>query len=186
MTSGPPANGPSPWRTVAACTARSILAIAVLLLLYETLPLTAASPAVALAALIIGLLLFIALVVSQFVAIDRSPHPGLRAGEALAVAIPLFLLLFAATYLRWSEADPAAFSEHLDRSTALYFTVTTFATVGFGDITAVSDPARDLVTAQIVADLLVLGLVVNAMASVARRARARGQNGPDVTAPRPD
>jgi voltage-gated potassium channel len=176
---------PSGRRLLLTCTLRSVLGIAVLLVLYATLPLTAAPPGVVLVLLVVGLLLFGALVTRQFVAIDRSPHPGLRAGEALAVAIPLFLLLFAATYLRWSEGDPAAFSEHLDRSSALYFTVTTFATVGFGDVTAVSDGARNLVTGQIVGDLLVLGLVVNAMASVARRARARG-TGPAATGPRPD
>jgi voltage-gated potassium channel len=166
--------GPSNRRLLLTGTLRSVLAVAVLLVLYATLPLAAAPPA----GVLVGLVLFGALVAGQFVAIARSPHPGLRAGEALAVAIPLFLLLFATTYLRWSEGDPAAFSEHLDRSSALYFTVTTFATVGFGDITAVTDGARNLVTGQIVGDLLVLGLVVNAMTSVARRARARGRSGP--------
>ena len=41
---------------------------------------------------------------------------------------------------------------------ALYFTVTVFSTVGFGDIVAVTDTGRAVVTAQVVANLLVLGL----------------------------
>lgn len=171
-TAGPAGGTAAPRRrVVATCTARSVLGVVVLLVLYATLPLTAAPPAVALALLVVGLLALAALVTWQFVAIGRATYPGLRAAESLGVAIPLFLLLFASTYLRWSEADPGAFTEHLDRSSALYFTVTTFATVGFGDVTAVTDSARDLVTAQMVADLLVVGLVVNAMTATARRAR---------------
>jgi voltage-gated potassium channel len=151
-----------------------VLAVVVLIVLYATLPIPAAPPVVVWLLLVGGFVVFGALVARQFVAIAGAERPGLRAAEALAVAIALFLLLFASTYLRWSEHDPAAFSEHLDRSGALYFAVTTFATVGYGDIAAVSDGARNLVTVQIVADLLVLGLVVNAFTTTARRARERG------------
>ena len=61
--------------------------------------------------------------------------PGTRACavEALAAAIPLFLLAFAAAYLRMADADTGAFSEPLSRIDALYFTITVFSTVGFGD-----------------------------------------------------
>lgn len=162
-----------PWRTVAASVARAVTAVAVLLLLYAVLPTAAVPVAVAVVLLAAGLALFGMLVTWQLVAIERARHPALRAGEALAVAVTLFLLLFAATYFRWSEIDPASFSEQLSRTDALYFTVTTFATVGFGDIAAVTPGARAVVTGQVVANLLVLGLIVNAMVSVARRARRR-------------
>jgi hypothetical protein len=51
--------------------------------------------------------------------------------RGLAVAAPLFLLIFASTYFlisaRWIiELQP----EHDSNRCALYFTVTTFATVG--------------------------------------------------------
>jgi hypothetical protein len=49
---------------------------------------------------------------------------------------------------------PANFSTHaLTRTDALYFTVTVFSTVGFGDITAASQSARLVVTAQMLLDL---------------------------------
>jgi len=165
-----------PWGRVAVTVARSVLSVALLLVLYALLPLGAAPVGVAVAALVVGLLVLGGLIVWQFVAIGSARHPGLRAAEALAVAITLFLVLFAATYYRWSEGAPASFSEHLSRVDALYFTVTTFATVGFGDITAVSPAARVVVTLQMVGDLLVLGLIVNAMLSTARRARAARQH----------
>ena len=64
-----------------------------------------------------------------------SRYPGIRAIEALAVTLPLFLLLFATTYFLVSVHGSGAFTqEHLTRTDALYMTVTIFATVGFGDI----------------------------------------------------
>ena len=48
-----------------------------------------------------------------------------------------------------AQADPANFSTHtLTRTDALYFTITIFATVGFGDISATSQSARLLVSAR--------------------------------------
>ncbi len=161
-----------PWGKVAASVGRAVLSVVALGTLYALLPLEAAPIAVGITLLAVGLLGLGALIVWQFVAVGSAEHPGLRAAEALAVAITLFVVLFAATYLRWSEDAPGAFSEHLTRTDAVYFTVTTFATVGFGDVTAISPGARLLVTGQMVADLLLLGLVVNAMLSTARRARA--------------
>jgi cell division GTPase FtsZ len=75
--------------------------------------------------------------------------------------VPAFLLLFAATYFIMEQANSENFNvDSLTRTDSLYFTVTVFATVGFGDITATSQAARVLVMAQMILDLLVLGLVV--------------------------
>ncbi len=68
--------------------------------------------------------------------IIAAPFPGLRAVEALATSVPLFLLLFAATYVVMATLSASNFSQPLTRTDALYFTVTMFGTVGFGDITA--------------------------------------------------
>ena len=66
------------------------------------------------------------------------------------------------------------------RTDALYFTVTVFSTVGFGDIVAVSQPARLVVTVQMLLDLLALGLVVRAFVGAVQFARqqAAPANGP--------
>ena len=48
--------------------------------------------------------------------------------------VPLFLLLFASTYFLMERASAASFTQPLTRTDALYFTVTVFSTVGFGDI----------------------------------------------------
>ncbi|MFD3678236.1 potassium channel family protein [Streptomyces sp. NPDC058613] len=67
--------------------------------------------------------------------------------------------MFAATYFLYAqEHGGRSFSESLNRNDALYFTVTVFATVGFGDIVPVSQTARVLTTCQMVADLTLVGL----------------------------
>ena len=54
---------------------------------------------------------------------------------------------------------------------ALYFTVTTFSTVGYGDITAASEAARLLVTVQMILDLLALGLGIRVFIGAVQLAR---------------
>ncbi len=68
----------------------------------------------------------------------RWPEPA----ETLGLVLPLCLVLFASTYFLMDRASAASFSQPLTRTDTLYFTVTVFATVGFGDITAKSDAAR--------------------------------------------
>ena len=56
---------------------------------------------------------------------------------------------------------------------ALYLTVTIFATVGFGDISPVSQAARVAVMFQMLLDLVILGVGINAFVSAARVGRQR-------------
>ena len=110
-----------------------------------------------------GLVILVVVILLQVLRITRSRYPGLQAVEALAVTAPLFLLLFASAYLVLAQADPASFSTpQLNRTDTLYFTLTVFSTVGFGDITASSQTARVIVMIQMVLDLVVLGLGVQA------------------------
>jgi hypothetical protein len=106
-------------------------------------------------------------------AILGSDYPALRAIEALAAAIPLFLLVFAATYFKLADVRPQAFTEPLTRTDALYFTVTVFATVGFGDIAPVATAARVTVMVQMLGDLLVVGLVLRGMLGAVRTSLQR-------------
>jgi voltage-gated potassium channel len=124
--------------------------------------------------LAVGLLVLVGVTIWQIRAITRATYPGVRAIEALATAVPLFLLLFAASYFLLERADPANFSTHaLTRTDAVYFTVTIFATVGFGDISATSRTARLLVSAQTILDLLVLGLGIRVFLGAVERGRQR-------------
>ncbi|MET8753933.1 potassium channel family protein [Streptomyces sp. NPDC004667] len=147
--------------------------VAALVTLYYVLPLDHSSMAVAATVLLTGLAGFAGLVAVQVRAILRSRYPGLRALEALATSIPFFLLLFAAAYVTLAAQSPGSFSSSLSHTNGIYFTVTVFATVGFGDITAKSEAAQLLVTAQMLADLAVFGLVIKVILEAVRRGRLR-------------
>ncbi|MGA5037251.1 ion channel [Streptomyces capoamus] len=66
--------------------------------------------------------------------IKRSPSPRLKAAEAVSATVSLYLVLFASGYYLLERAVPGSFDEHLDRTDALYFTFTTFTTVGGGSV----------------------------------------------------
>ncbi len=59
-------------------------------------------------------------------------------------------------------------SQKLDHSSALYFTTTVFSTVGFGDITPLTDAARLTVSAQMIIDLVIIGVVVRLLINAAK------------------
>jgi hypothetical protein len=90
------------------------------------------------------------------------------------------VLLFSATYVTMAALSPGSFGQHLSHTDALYFAVTVFSTVGFGDITAKTQAARLVVTGQMLADLIILGLVVRVFAGAVRRGQQRRKS-PDST-----
>jgi voltage-gated potassium channel len=158
---------------------RSLATTVVLVVLYYVLPLDHVTNVPV--TLAVGLVVLAVATALQLQMIARSAFPAVRAIEALATTVPLFLLLFASVYVVMAEASPENFSAHtLTRTDALYFTVTVFSTVGFGDITAASQSARLVVTVQMLLDLAALGLVVRAFVSAVQLARQ--QPAPD---PRP-
>jgi len=152
-----------PRRLVVRALLRASATATALVVLYFTLPLTGGIDRSAAVLLVLGLLAFAGVVTWQVRSVLRSPNPGLRAIEALAAAIPLFLVLFAALYLHIADLDGAAFSEPLSRTDALYFTITVFSTVGFGDIAPRTDLARVVTMVQMLGDLVFVGLVLRLM-----------------------
>jgi hypothetical protein len=142
-----------------------------MVLLYYTLPLDRRSHSHLVLALVVCLVALVATVAWQVRAIVRAAHPAVRATQALATVVPLFLVVFAATYFILGFQDPATFSEPLSRTDALYFTVTVFSTVGFGDITPDSETVRLIVAAQMLIDLVVLGLGIQVILGAVKRGR---------------
>ncbi|MET7619792.1 potassium channel family protein [Streptomyces sp. NPDC005408] len=138
---------------------RSTVCVALLTALYYLLPLDRRLDIGTTLILIGGLLVFGVLVAWQVVAITASKHPRLRALEALATAVPVFLLLFSAAYFLIAREQTSSFNEPLNRTDALYFTVTVFATVGFGDIVPTSESARVVTTVQMIMDLILVGVI---------------------------
>ena len=118
--------------------------------------------------LVAGLVLVGLVLAWQIRRIGTAEHPIVRAVRALAVILPVFLLLFSGLYLSMSHASASMFSQPLDHTAALYFTITTFSTTGFGDIVPTHDAARIAVSIQMLLDLTFLGVVVRLLVRTAR------------------
>jgi len=104
-----------------------------------------------------------------------SEYPVVQGVEALTTIVSVYLVVFATLYLRMSVAHPGNFTEPLSRIDALYFCLTVFSTVGFGDIAASTGAARAVVSAQMVANLIFLALGIRLLtAAVQWRRRSRG------------
>ena len=119
-------------------------------------------------ALVAGLALVVMVLAWHLREITRSPFPRVRAVEALAVSFTLFLSIFATTYYVMGRSDPTDFTQPLTKLDSMYFTVTVFSTVGFGDITAVSQAARAVATLQMLGDLVLVGLVARVLVNAVR------------------
>jgi len=103
----------------------------------------------------------------QLKKIKRSKFPQLAAVEALILIATMFLAVFAAIYVMESTTDVTAFSEPLDHFTAYYFALTILATVGFGDITPVTSPARATAMVQMAIDIAFIAGLVRIISTVA-------------------
>lgn len=127
-------------------------------------------------------LVILAVVVSvQIVAVARSGYPVVRGAEALAVSLALLLFAFASTYYAIDQSSPGSFNEELTRADAAYFTVTVFATVGFGDVVATSQSARLTVTAQMVVNMVMIGVIARVLFGTVQQRRAALRHGaPDT------
>ncbi|MDT0614320.1 potassium channel family protein [Streptomyces sp. DSM 40712] len=75
-------------------------------------------------------------------------RPGARPGLVIALLIVLTVHVFAAAYYALAK-QPGEFAGLHTRVDALYFTVVTLATVGYGDITPRGQAARTLAVLQI-------------------------------------
>ncbi len=100
--------------------------------------------------------------------IRASERPILDAVETLVLLFTLLVLGFAAVYVVIAEHSHQLVDVRT-KIDALYFTVSTLSTVGFGDAHAAGQAARLVVTVQIVFDLAFLATAVRLLTSVAQR-----------------
>jgi voltage-gated potassium channel len=140
---------------------------------YYLIPFDDRSAAGAVVRFVIGMVILIVVLVRLLVRILNAENPGLRAVESLALVVILLIVVFAATYLSLVSESPHSFNQALDHSSALYFTITVLATVGFGDIVPVTDLARMIVSVQMIVDLVFIAAVVRVFISAARMGQAR-------------
>lgn len=93
---------------------------------------------------------------------DRS-----RVFRLAVISYVLVVFEFALVYTILSRLDPGAFNVgELDLPSAIYFSATTIATVGFGDIAAVQPLVRLLVVGEIVIGLAYVAFVFAMLAGI--------------------
>lgn len=151
--------------------ARVLAVVCVTLLGYFLLPVegSGAASAAALAACV-GIAVILTVFARQIARVSRSQRPVLAALEALVLVFGLFLSFFALLYVSISESDPGAFTQDVNKVAGIYFTMTVLTTVGFGDISPVSETARVMVTLQMVLGMVLIGTAFKALGFSAKRA----------------
>jgi voltage-gated potassium channel len=169
----------SPGRAALGTAVRSATAVLLLVVAYYRAPLDRPLDVGAGIVFLGTLVLFAALVVVEVRAIIRSPRPRLRAIRTLALGLPLLLVTFAASYSIVDAQQLDAFTEPLSRTDGLYFSMTVFATVGFGDISPTTELARVLVTVQMVVDLLAVGILAKVVLGAVQVAEGRSRHAPE-------
>ncbi|WP_063856990.1 MULTISPECIES: potassium channel family protein [unclassified Kitasatospora] len=110
-----------------------------------------------------------------------------RPAVGIALLICLSLVIFAAAYLALSRQD-GEFTNLSTRLDALYFTVITTSTIGYGDITPSGQSARLVVMLQIAFNLVFLTTAAGALTTQLRTrftTRANARTHADETSPQP-
>lgn len=156
-------------RALAIIIVRSTVIVAVILAVYFLLPtnLPVSQWGEAAWLLILGLL-FVGVLAWQVRRIIRSSVPGAVAIEVWVIVYVMFQTVMASVHLMTDVADPGSYTEPLDHVGALYFTAAIGTTVGFGDISAVSDGARLITTAHMVAGLAFIGVAAKLIVAAAK------------------
>jgi len=172
-------------RMVAGVLLRAAAAVALLVVGYYLAPLDRPLDTGTLIEFLLALAVVGAVIAWEVRNILISDVPRLRAVQTVAVGVPMLLLVFASVYVQIETSQPNSFSETLSRTDALYFTVTVFSTVGFGDIAPKSELARIVTMSQMLTGLIVLGLVAKVVFGAVQTAVARREGAAAVrpTAP---
>ncbi|GAA1387312.1 hypothetical protein GCM10009639_12230 [Kitasatospora putterlickiae] len=99
--------------------------------------------------------------------VDSIRGTGRHPGAWLAFLICLSLTVFAATYYVLADR-PGEFEGLVTRLDALYFTVVTMATIGYGDITPAGQGPRLVVLLQIAYNFVFLAAAAGALSRTLR------------------
>ncbi|MFL6161083.1 MAG: potassium channel family protein [Jatrophihabitantaceae bacterium] len=170
-------------RLLVRAIVRALLSVLALVVLYFCLPLRARFGATLLLEIGIGLLVVGAVTVWQIYSIRRARYPRLRAVQAFCFTFPLFIVMFSSAHFMVEQMRSGSYTQPLSRVDALYYTLTVFSTVGFGDITPVSEPARVVTMIQMLGDLVLVAVFARALVGAVQEGLRRQQDPDGAGAP---
>lgn len=149
---------------------RSLLGLVAILVLYFAVPIQGEKSAVRLA-LDLGITLMAMAVVGMVTVREfRRMQLGETlkfTGAQLLIVLELVLVVFAITYYSLALHGTGEMVGIHTRVDALYFTATTIATVGYGDIHSIGQLARVINTVQLVFDILFIAVFVRLISTAA-------------------
>ena len=169
---GPPAGRRELTRAAVHLTLRLVLSVVFVVGVYALIPVggdewwNAALPLT-----LLGLAIFTLVFVRQLRKVSRSVSPVMTAIEALVVVVLVFLTVFALVAVALEAQSSGSYSEPLTKLDGMYFSVTTLATVGYGDITPVSEAARAIGIVQMLGNLALLGVAVRLIGRAVTKGR---------------
>lgn len=99
--------------------------------------------------------------------------------HTLVMLLPLAAVLFALGFYILEEQSPSQFEGLATRTDALYFTLSTVTTVGFGDVTAHGQLARVLVMFQLVFNAIFVGAAASTIVGTIRNRAPMIEEGED-------
>ena len=149
---------------------RSLVTITLITVAYYRAPLQGSFDGRAIVLFTIGLLALAVSIAWQARAIAVSDTPRLRAIETVSVVLPFLFFIYASAYVLVANNDPTSFTEAMSRTDSLYYTLTVFSTVGFGDITPTTDTARILTMTQMIVGLVGVGIVAKLLLGAVAKA----------------
>ncbi|HET6954869.1 MAG TPA: potassium channel family protein [Acidimicrobiales bacterium] len=153
---------------------RGVLALASVLAIYYATPIGALPSTGGVVLSVFGLLAGLAAIVWLIVGQARrlagaDPEDASVRADGLTLLIFVVVPVFSLGFFAIEEADPSQFVGLDTKTDALYFTLSTLATVGFGDVHASGQLARALVAAQIAFNLVFLAAAVSVLTAFVRR-----------------
>lgn len=148
---------------------RAVGIVVVAFIAYFTIPFRGGHWPVAVGLALLAVGASVPITMRRVARIRTAQHPVSEAFEAVAILASLVLVAFATTYYAIATNTDQLPGIHT-KIDSFYFTVTTLATVGFGDIVPTGQAARIIVAIQI---LLNISLIAGSFRVVSNAARDR-------------
>ena len=152
---------------------RGALTLAAVILAYYAVPVGQRESTLEVVVGLLGLLVGIGFLAWRIVVqvrrqLDAGGETFVRV-QSLVLLLYLVVPIFALGYFMIESSAEDQFAEMQTKTDALYFTMSTLGTVGFGDVHATGQLARALVTIQIAFNLVFVATLVTVLSTRVRR-----------------